>query len=856
MNMRTINPFYAEIPLEEARKQPSRRDPFKHQTDALNKLFDWFNNTETPRGGILTLPTGAGKTFTAVRFLCTGPLDKGYKVLWMAHTHHLLEQAFYEFSPLSNNKGYEVGMINGRDNLRIRVVSGTKGHSRVNQIKHEDDILIATWQTVKRAYADEYQSKLRNFLKSSRGKLIVVFDEAHHTPADGNRRFMLDMRRDFPDVFFLGLTATPTYTDENKRGHLWKIYPQGIIHQALAKDLIAQGILAKPVFEEPIQTDFKPEFTEEEFKKWVRTNKDIPEGIITNLAKNHKRNDYIVSAYVDNQKKYGKTIIFADRWPQCEYISEALNKRGIKTDAIYSQTEKGGTVETRNRRTRDHNAKVLQAFKKNELEVLLNIRMLTEGTDVPDVKTVFLTRQTRSEILFTQMVGRALRGSKVGGKDTANIVTFIDNWQGLVNWVEWDTAFGGTEETEKEIGKRGLVQYISIELLRLLARQMDSGLNMAIGPFKSLMPEGWYHVRFEDIVEVDDVEEDYNIIMVFSNETESYRKFVSERLNEISELGSFEDVEFDASEREKITKWKNECFKETNSLMSSDIENNLYLITRHIAQNRKEPEFFAFEERDNHDLDKVAHQILTQDMKRSEENTFLNYEFNRADRFWRSFYPTYMQFKTQVDAVINRLSSEPYQKGGIVLGCETLQNREPSEVVKEQVKSRDGYSCLCCGEDNKRLLEIDHILSINYGGSNDIENLQTLCRTCNNYKGTNNLNFRYNRTNLSSMPDKQEYPKFVQPSDFGDPREWAKRLRRAINSFYRCAAVESLEIGQPDEKAPNWLVRLYASNDPSWLKDYLKALLKDINQKRSSEGYFIIETIRVEAPEEKTVSII
>ena len=41
--------------------------------------------------------------------------------------------------------------------------------------------------------------------------------------------------------------------------------------------------------------------------------------------------------------------------------------------------------------------------------MLINVRMLTEGTDVPDLQTVFLTRQTTSQILMTQMVGRAMR---------------------------------------------------------------------------------------------------------------------------------------------------------------------------------------------------------------------------------------------------------------------------------------------------------------------------------------------------------------------------------------------------------------------------------------------------------------
>ncbi len=856
MYIDAANSFYAEIDLRKARKQPSRMSPFAHQTDALKKLSDWFGKTKPPRGGILTLPTGAGKTFTAVRFLCTGPLDQGYKVLWMAHTHHLLEQAFFAFVPITNEKGYEVGQIHGRNSLRIRVVSGTEGHSRVHQISKDDDIVISTWQSIKRAYADPKHTKLRDFLKSAKGNLVVVFDEAHHTPADGNRRFMLDLREDYPEMYFLGLTATPTYTDERKRGHLWRIYPQGIVHQALAQKLMADGILAKPVFKEPINTDFAPEIDEKRFREWVRTNRDIPEEIVSTLATNKKRNDYIVSAYIENQNDYGKTIIFADRWPQCEYISEALNKRGIKAGAIYSQTERGGTSDERNRQPRDHNAKVLNAFKDNELKVLLNIRMLTEGTDVPDVKTVFLTRQTRSEILFTQMVGRALRGPKVGGKDTANIVTFIDNWQGLVNWAGWEVSFGEIEETDIEIGKRGLVQFISIELLRRLSRQMDSGANISVGPYLSLMPVGWYRVRFEEVAEGDDVEPASDLIMVFDNEIDAYKTFIKDRFKSIEQLSSFEDTVFDPQEIEIVNHWKEKYFQDIERLSTSNLERNLYSITRHIAQYHKEPQFFAFEERDNHDLDKVAEEILNQDLKRSEEETFLNSEYNRADRFWRTFYPSYLQFKTQVDAVINKLACGSINEPPIHIDLiERSNNLEPSEELKAQVKARDSYRCLCCGEDNKRYLEIDHIAPKYYGGNNDIENLQTLCRTCNNHKGINELNFRYNRTNLSSPIEEMEYPKFIQPWDFSSPKDWERKIRRAINIFFKCSAVASVVIGQRGEKARNWKIELYAGNDAKWLKNYLKLLLKEINKKRRTAGFFEVDSITVETPGGKPVLI-
>jgi len=61
--------------------------------------------------------------------------------------------------------------------------------------------------------------------------------------------------------------------------------------------------------------------------------------------------------------------------------------------------------------------------------VLVNVNILTEGTDLPSVQTVFLARPTTSTILMTQMIGRALRGEKAGGTATAYIVSFVDHWR-------------------------------------------------------------------------------------------------------------------------------------------------------------------------------------------------------------------------------------------------------------------------------------------------------------------------------------------------------------------------------------------------------------------------------------------
>lgn len=57
-----------------------------------------------------------------------------------------------------------------------------------------------------------------------------------------------------------------------------------------------------------------------------------------------------------------------------------------------------------------------------------------------------------------------------------------------------------------------------------------------------------------------------------------------------------------------------------------------------------------------------------------------------------------------------------------------------SVVKRLAVFDRDGYECQHCGA--RRLLTVDHVTPRARGGTNAIENLQTLCQPCNSRKGT------------------------------------------------------------------------------------------------------------------------
>ena len=89
-----------------------------------------------------------------------------------------------------------------------------------------------------------------------------------------------------------------------------------------------------------------------------------------------------------------------------------MENRGIGAGVFYSgaKSSEGEKV-----RKRDENARILEALRRNDFDVLINIKMLTEGTDISDVQTVFITRETKSDILLTQMIGRALRDPRMGG---------------------------------------------------------------------------------------------------------------------------------------------------------------------------------------------------------------------------------------------------------------------------------------------------------------------------------------------------------------------------------------------------------------------------------------------------------
>jgi superfamily II DNA or RNA helicase len=663
---------------------------YQHQSEAIRDM----NSKIVPAdsfAGILVLPTGGGKTLTATYWLMRDILDKGGKLIWLAHRHELLNQARDSFKKVCYSN------ITGKTSYNWRLVSGQ--HDKPVNIKTTDDIIIASKTSICRG-----KKHLDEWLKVNGRDVFLVIDEAHHSTASEYRKVVDNIKNNKSVKHFrmLGLTATPTRTADNERGLLKRVFPDDIVYKIDLGELISRGILSEPVLKY-VNTgvDMKALFAEHNADNVLsRIAKEnffdidtIGEETATAIAEHRVRNNAIVKEYVDHSDEYGQTLVFALNVKMAVALSALFKNAGVNADFVVSSIKDmvtGVTVSGAD------NERKIGDFREGKLDVLVNCNILTEGTDLPKVQSVFLTRPTKSRILMTQMIGRALRGEKAGGTKKAYIVSFIDDWHQHIAWETPEQLFIDENvdfnDSNKQQTQKYVERLISIAKIEEFAKLADGTLDDKVADLRFIerIPVGIYQFKYlieaktdndEDIVDNDggvetrsdseDVEKCCNIL-VFDCMRKAYEEFLDwlrlpeQTITDVNETADFVDTTLFVAGASDLLRGYRER------------KQDIIDIIKYYQQTGKLPEMIEFAERGKYDISSIAEEIRR---NRNEQKYIEDREWERGDQHWAAFFgiANPKAFRAAIFREIDRLDHpEDYAPAA----------KEPS-TVKETIEIQD-----------------------------------------------------------------------------------------------------------------------------------------------------------------------
>jgi ATP-dependent helicase IRC3 len=724
---------------------------YKHQEEAIENLQSKIIKTnKNPFSGLLVLPTGGGKTLTIAYWLAKNLLDKNKKILWIAHRHELLEQAKATFHERLAYKD----IFSSKTFLNYRLISGI--HDKPVNIKPSDDIIISSKDSLNAGFDHLFN----NWLKGNE-EIFLVIDEAHHATAKTYRKLIKNLKDNVKEFRMIGLTATPFRTNDDEQGLLAKVFPDDIIYKVDLRTLISRGILSEPIFEEVnTEIDMTKFLSDEEIGNLKNFDIDsIGKRTAKTIAENNERNWVIVNRYQKNKSKYKQTIVFALNQDNAIALKKLFEQEGIKADYVISSIKDQATGVTISSK---ENKDKIDRFRKGGLDVLINVNILTEGTDLPNVQSIFLARPTISSILMTQMIGRGLRGEKAGGTKEAFIVSFIDDWKDKVSWVnpeklliEENTDFN---DKENDISKQ-IIRLVSISKIEEFAILTNKIIDKATKDeleklsFIERIPLGIYHFSILN-QNGDEEEREKNCeVLIYDNIKQSYDDFINAlpyffRKHKLTNRDKLYETEL-TSLAEKIE--AEFFFGCLNYIGYREREQDIKDILQYFAQNEIEPKYIELKDREKYDLTKVSNEIITKNLGRKDEEDFKNQTWESNINEWKAFFGYDKKyFLNEIDLAIRKLMNpDLYKRSSIVpqdkeelLKIGKMSMQEIREVNPEYWKwlsdnvyknhtDQDGFYMSSIKDHkskNKLDFQVEYKTPLSKGGLTKLDNLQLMKR--------------------------------------------------------------------------------------------------------------------------------
>lgn len=333
-----------------------------YQQQAKDAIFsEWENGIKKT---LLVLPTGCGKTivFAKVAEEC---VKGGSRVLILAHRGELLDQA-------ADKIGKSTGLGCATE-------------------KAEQTCLGSWFRIVVGSVQSMMREKRLNQFPNDYFNTIII-DEAHHCISDSYQKVL----RHFPDAEVLGVTATPDRGDMQNLGTIF----ESLAYEYTLPKAIKEGYLSPiKAVTIPLKIDMSA--------VGVQAG-DFKSGDIATAL------DPYLESIAEEMEKYcsnKKTVVFLPLVKTSQKFWDILNNHGFKAAEVNGDSK--------------DRAEILEAFDKDQYNVLCNSMLLTEGWDCPSVDCIVVLRPTKVRSLYCQMVGRGTRLSPETNKDHLLLLDFL-----------------------------------------------------------------------------------------------------------------------------------------------------------------------------------------------------------------------------------------------------------------------------------------------------------------------------------------------------------------------------------------------------------------------------------------------
>jgi superfamily II DNA or RNA helicase len=380
---------------------------FAHQRAAANRVMSAL--ATAPNKVVLHMPTGAGKTRTAMHIVASHlSQHEATVVCWLAQNAELLDQAADEFENawrFLGNRPLDLARFWGSrnpdlDSIRDGVIVG--GLAKMSALDSRDPAAL---------------------LRLADRVSLTIIDEAHQAIAPTYAAILNALYTKRARNALLGLTATPgrSWSDVDEDQKLSEFFDgRKVTLEVEGYDdpvsfLIDQKYLARPLFR-MLNSHAGVDLTADDIRH-LSVDIDIPESILERLGDDTQRNLKIIYATEDLLTRHRRVIVFAPSVANARMLTAILAARGHEAFVVTGES---------NPSERERIIKRFKSNNDNNPMVLVNYGVLTTGFDAPGISAALIARPTRSLVLYSQMVGRATRGMRAGGNNEAEIVTVVD----------------------------------------------------------------------------------------------------------------------------------------------------------------------------------------------------------------------------------------------------------------------------------------------------------------------------------------------------------------------------------------------------------------------------------------------